>query len=359
MEIKDITIDEASIVQRFRPLLVLYPEIPAGKERVENEGFPEVEPLNHDYHPRDIRIVLDHSSLHRTWDIRMLLRRCSLHRRTAKKKEKREPWQTMLDAMERDGYTRDLNILGDAVSPSDRDEFWRRYGAIRKEDYPLRCYARLVPGTPARKNRIVIQYWYPYFYNDFWNTHEMDWELAMIVFKLDGEGLRPSVCACAGHHSGFWLPWREVEKANSLKERVPDGEHPIIYVANGSHANYFFGPGSYATAPPAATMAASLLDDRIPIDYVTSFDKKNSYLVEAVVIPEPANGVWEGDWRWLNQNGLWGTPGKWLGFDLGDAGPSGPPRQRMRWENPFRWIDTVCKRASRQDMITPPTLLEP
>jgi hypothetical protein len=344
MRINNITIDEASIVQRFRPLLVLYPEIPAGKERERNKDFPEVEPLNYDYHPRDIRIVLDHSSLHGT---------------TIEKEENRERWQTMLDAMERDGYTRDINILGDAVSPSDRDEFWRRYGDIRKEDYPLRCYARLVRGTKARSNRVVVQYWYPYFYNDFWNTHEMDWELAMIVFKLEGSDLRPSVCACAGHHSGFWLPWREVEKANSLKERVPDGEHPIIYAANGSHANYFFGPASYATAAPAATMAASLLDDRIPIDYVTSFVRGSRQLVEAVVIPEPANGVWKGDWRWLNQNGLWGTPGKWLGFDFGDAGPSGPPRQRMKWETPFRWIDTVCKKAPKLADIMPPTLLEP
>jgi len=106
-------------------------------------------------------------------------------------------------------------------------------------------------------------------------------------------------------------------------------------------------------------MAASLIDDRIPIDYVTSFDKGSNHLVEAVVIPKPTDGVWEGDWRWLNQSGRWGSPGKWNDFEFGDAGPYGPQRQRIKWETPFRWIDTVCKRASRLDMITPPTLLEP
>jgi len=343
MRMKNITIDEAYTVQQFRPLLALYPEIPQGTQREVNKDFPEVEPLNFDYHPRDIRIVLDHSSLHGT---------------TIEKEESRERWRTVLDAMETGRYKQDINVLHD-VSASDKDEFWRRYGDIRKEGYPRRCYARLVPGTRARENRIVLQYWYAYFYNDFWNTHEMDWETVMIVLKLDGQLLRPSVCAYSGHHSGLWLPWKEIEKANSLGERAEDGEHPIVYVASGSHASYFFGPARYPTVRPAATMAAALLDDRIPIDYVTSFEKGSKHLVEAVAIPKPSHGVWEGDWRWLNQNGLWGSPGKWLDFEFGDAGPHGPPRQRTKWETPFRWIDTVCKQAPGLEDVMPPTLLEP
>ena len=130
-------------------------------------------------------------------------------------------------------------------------------------------------------------------------------------------------------------------------------------MANGSHANYLFGPASYVTTRPAATMAAKLVDDRIPIDFVTSFDKGSKHLVEAMVVPEAPGGVWEGDWRWLNQNGLWGSPGNWLDFEFGDAGPSGPPRQKTKWETPFRWIDTVCKKAPRLEEIVPPTLLEP
>lgn len=122
----------------------------------------------------------------------------------------------------------------------------------------------------------------------------------MIVFKLEGERLKPSVCACSAHHGGFWRPWIEVGKANSLKERVQDGEHPVICVANGSHANYLFGPTSYTTTKPAATMAAELVDNRIPIDYVTSYYKGSKHLVEAMLIPEISNGVWQGDWRWLN-----------------------------------------------------------
>jgi len=343
MKIRNITIDEAAIVQQFRRLLVLYPEITAGTQREMNKDFSEVVSLNYDYHPRDIRIVLDN---------------CSLHGITIENEENRERWRMFLDEMETSEYKRDIHILDD-VSRTDREGFWRCYGDIHKEDYPRKCYARLVRGTQKRSNRIVVEYWYPYFYNDFWNAHEMDWEAVMIVFKLEGERLRPSVCACSAHHSGFWRPWSEVGKANSLKECVPDGEHPIVYVANRSHANYLFGPASYTTTKPAATMAAELIDDRIPIDYVTSYYKVSKYLMEAVVIPEASDGVWQGNWRWLNQSGRWGSPGAWHDFEFGDAGPFGPPKQKTKWETPFRWIDTVCKRAPGLEELVPPTLLEP
>jgi len=334
---------ETHIIQQFRPLLVLYPEIRKGTQRKVNRGFPEVVPLNSDYHPRDIKIVLDH---------------CSLHDARIREQEKRERWQTILDAMEREGYKRHINLLGNVPS-ADRGEFWRCYGGIPKQDYPRRCYARVVRGTGARQNRIVVQYWYAYFYNDFWNTHEMDWETVMVVLARDGGQVRPSVCACSAHHSGFWLPWKEVEKADPLGNRAQDGEHPIVYVANGSHANYFFGPARYPTGSPAAMMAAALVDDRIPIDYVTSFDKGNRHLVEAIAIPKHPHGAWEEDWRWLNQEGLWGSPGKWLDFEFGDAGPYGPPKQRTKWQTPFRWIDTLCRKAPRPEDVMLPTLLEP
>lgn len=119
-KIRNITIDEAAIVQQFRPLQVLYPEITAGTQREMNKDFPEVVPLNYDYHPRDIRIVLDH---------------CSLHGATIESEENKERWWTILDAMESNGYRRDINIL-DEVSRTDREGFWRCYGDIRKKDFP-------------------------------------------------------------------------------------------------------------------------------------------------------------------------------------------------------------------------------
>ena len=138
----------------------------------------------------------------------------------------------------------------------------------------------------------------------------MDWEVVMIVFKETKSGPQPIVCAYSAHHGGHWLKWPDVEKANERKEPLPDGTHPIVYVANGSHANYFYGSGRYVTAPPTIMMAAQLLtklgikpfikplatlltklgtrplEKTLPlVDYTTSIEDGEKCLVEARLIP--------------------------------------------------------------------------
>ena len=174
----------------------------------------------------------------------------------------------------------------------------------------------------------------------------------MIVFrKTDGDHV-PTICACSAHHKGSWLRWADVEK-------VGEGSQPIIYVANGSHANYFYGPGLYPTAPPLARMAIDLLKKPGKlIDYTMSWEKGDRRLVEAKVIPSsPAN--WTGEWRWLNQQGRWGSKGKWLDFEFGDSAPVGPPQGGSRWDTPFSWIDTNCTRAPSEDESRVPSRIEP
>ena len=54
------------LASKYRPLLVLYPEIPSHSVRALaihprwKAGGP---PLTHDYHPRDIRLVLDNAAV--------------------------------------------------------------------------------------------------------------------------------------------------------------------------------------------------------------------------------------------------------------------------------------------------------
>jgi len=44
-------------------------------------------------------------------------------------------------------------------------------------------YGRLAPGRDGP----VLQYWYLYVYNDFWNNHEADWEMATVHLGDGGE----------------------------------------------------------------------------------------------------------------------------------------------------------------------------
>jgi hypothetical protein len=180
--------DETTLVELYTPLLVLYPEIPAGSVRVRNPDYPHAAPIEYDYHPRDIRIVLEQSSFHVRFGLG---------------KGRARGWSEMLNRMARVRYRMNLDLLP-GVAPEDREAFWTAYAAIPKdrEEFRRACYARVVPGKAINGDRVLVQYWYPYFYNDFWNTHEMDWETVMIVLKLTDGGPRPTVCAYSAHLGG-------------------------------------------------------------------------------------------------------------------------------------------------------------
>ncbi len=339
-------LNEANLIKEYTPALVLYPEIPEGSVRERNPNYHHESPLLHDYHPRDIRIVLENSSFFhrfRPW------------------KGKTSNWSKMLDRMEKKGYKKHLDLLP-GVKLDDRETFWKVYGAISKnqEHYQRVCYARVVKGAGINSNRILVQYWYAYFYNDFWNTHEMDWETVMIIFKSGDDNPRPTICAYSAHFGGHWLPWLGVEKVNAELKPVDGGTHPVVYVANGSHANYFYGDAQYKTAPELVTLAAMRLNKkkRGLVDYTLPFGEENCHLVEAKLIPSKGTEAWTGEWRWLNQEGNWGSPGDW-DLDFGDSGPAGPPQGGDRWDHPFRWIDTHCNLASPSDASRVPTRLEP
>lgn len=128
---------------------------------------------------------------------------------------------------------------------------------------PLRVYARVIenplareyaagyePGRPQRGLRRLIQYWTFYRYDEWrrWprdglhKWHEGDWEWVAI-----GLGdTKPLFVASSAHCGGNWRLWSRV---NAVRAVVEDGilrqdrageaaSHPLIYVAEGSHAGY-------------------------------------------------------------------------------------------------------------------------
>ena len=72
-----------------------------------------------------------------------------------------------------------------------------------------------------------IQYWFLYLYNYRLNEHESDWE--QITVGLDKDQT-PKKVFYSSHATGFTRDWNDIEH---------DNDHPVVYVALGSHANYF------------------------------------------------------------------------------------------------------------------------
>src|SRR6266516_199737 len=73
--------------------------------------------------------------------------------------------------------------------------------------------------------RVAIEYWLLYLYNDFYDKHEADWE-GVTVFLQNGA---PLGATYSQHQGRKWLPWTSLARS---------GTHPIVYVARGSHAEY-------------------------------------------------------------------------------------------------------------------------
>ncbi len=143
----------------------------------------------------------------------------------------------------------------------------------------LACYAdaaqhsggrNVVFGRVTRSSdQIVLQYWY-FYYDDvysyayppsdlIWQAHEGDWELVTVVLSKHREPLQVGY---SQHCSGERRDWNATARI--------DGTHPVVYVAVGSHANYF-APGLHgidpSCLPPAAIALLTQHGLPLPVDY--------------------------------------------------------------------------------------------
>lgn len=109
---------------------------------------------------------------------------------------------------------------------------------LRKSDrWPAKVFRD--EGPYAKQLSTLLQYWYFYRYDE-WETHvfagklvqrhEGDWE-AVTIGLSDAE---PLFVAYSAHCAGTWVPWEEAEISEQLGGRT----HPLVAVAEGSHANY-------------------------------------------------------------------------------------------------------------------------
>ena len=161
-------LENERLAKKYRPFLVLYPEIDDGSSRKDHHHHaygPGRPPLDQDYHPRDVCLVLDHARL--------------------PGRKERPPREHLLEMMSQNRV--DYIDLIDKRGPKEVDKFWRVYAGIRHKDGNLehqrKAYARIVRVSGRFKDYISIQYWLSYFFDDWANVHEMDWEMVSIILK--------------------------------------------------------------------------------------------------------------------------------------------------------------------------------
>jgi hypothetical protein len=206
-----------------------------------------------------------------------------------------------------------LDWPGENSNPGCRYE--EDYLRIRGDDDPV-VYARVA--KEEGHHGIALQYFFFYYYNDFINKHEGDWEGIQITFKAESAqealGEEPDHVAYTGHTRGEKADW------DSAKLKTMGGR-PVVYVAEGSHANYF-APGRYIGLFGHGTVLGCE-NAESPHDTFNDID--------VVMLPDEVSGTAD-EFAWLEYRGLWGEYDD-LEQQRGVVGPM----QGLRWDKPFTW----------------------
>jgi hypothetical protein len=201
-----------------------------------------------------------------------------------------------------------------------------------------------VYGRVARDgNRIVLQYWLFYYANVYrypflplgtiWQSHEGDWEVVNVVLS---NAKRPLSVGLSAHCSGETRPWAETE--------LRDGQ-PTVYVALGSHANYF-EPGMHAFERAC-----------LPAEVIAFFQQAGLPLPADVAARGPAAGrkrlglepagidpVSDGEPSWIAFPGFWGELQYFnapppVGTQIFGTSPVGPAFHDV-WQEPLATLAT-------------------
>ncbi len=236
------------------------------------------------------------------------------------------------------------------------EQYIDRYGLIR-DQYEQTAYTRVTED----EGYLVIQYWLFYYFNDFGHVcecvpgpgvacagysfdHESDLELIELVFdttSIEGDfadkvnevyayGWEPLFIAISQHSSGDALYWED-------PDRPRNGDHPIVYVANGSHANYF-------------TIGAQKWDIEGLGKDVTGLGRL--VYSDLQLVPLTSGDFWTIQ-PWLDYSGYWGEYGGLRSGRGHEAGARGPQYQEpeAKWYNPKDWGDG---HLSISDKLLPP-----
>lgn len=234
---------------------------------------------------------------------------------------------------------------------------WRQYVEAVKENPALSrsvCYARALRADSCDK--ILLQYFYLYIYNDAANKHEGDWEMAAI--ELDGTSELPTRVGYSGHRGGAQRPWEGVTRL---------GDRPVVFVARGSHASYVdHVPGGHHTAkadwnkglPKFLQAPVSWIERFISqglfflgvrdftysvvysgVDEMTAPISPNVVMFPDV-LPEPESNDWDDFW-WTRIDCRWGSSRTGVKDFIA---PHPAWKQGKKWCDPLEWMCCLPRR---------------
>jgi hypothetical protein len=214
-----------------------------------------------------------------------------------------------------------LDFPGNPRRPGCRyEQDGRRFGAGE----PNVAYVHLA--REEGHDKLALQYWFFYYFNDWNNKHEGDWEMVQVIFEAtsarDALTRRPVSVAYAQHGGGETAPW----PSHKLQR---EGERPVVYVAVGSQASFY---NSHIYLGRAEQGSGFGCDDASP--------PSRRITIEPRLMPSGSVGP-ESPFAWLAFEGRWG---ELAGPDF--DGPTGP-NMKEQWLRPISWQDQLRSSSVR------------
>ena len=214
-----------------------------------------------------------------------------------------------------------LDFPGDALEPGCDYERWA--GARAASTSPTQ-YAHVATES-GHDERLALQYWFFYPYNDYTNKHEGDWEMVQLVFDAaDATAALDQVPVEVGfsQHEGL-----EVSRWDDPKLEVIDGTHLVVRPAAGSHANFYEEALYLGTS---ADQGFGCDDTRGPAQAVRPV---------VTVIPSDAAAA-RAAFPWVGFEGRWGQREE--AFYNGPTGPN----TKESWTHPISYMDEKGREVS-------------
>ncbi len=214
-----------------------------------------------------------------------------------------------------------VNLPGDALEPGCGYETWSRANGA---DEQASVYAK-VTVDPDEPDRLALQFWIFWVFNDWNDRHESDWEMIQLIFPATtaAEALRVDPVGVGyAQHEGV-----EVADWDDTKLQRRDGTHPMVFSSQGSHASYYaaehwLGKGAQTGFGCDKSLPAST--ELRPV---------------AVLLPDQVAGP-EDPFAWLTYEGRWGE--KHIAFNNGPTGPN----EKVQWATPVAWVDDYGREGS-------------
>lgn len=257
----------------------------------------------------------------------------------------------------------------------------RKYRAIRERHPGYPYYGRVL----RQGEYTVLHYMYFYAMNDWRSTfhgvndHEADWEQVFIFLEETADGHRPLWVAASVHE----FDGQDLRRRWDDPELEREGNHPVLYAAAGSHANYFQAGEYLARYEVEFLKPVTNTVDRIRQFWTrylrqgdpSGFGERIAGLLRFPYVDYArgdGNAIGPGQadtWAptvltdetgWAERyRGLWGLATSDL-FE-GQSGPAGPKfhrdgRVRQTWSNPVGWTGlhkvatpaTACRRVEQR-----------